>query len=111
MSGRDRNKKAERKLLQESERNNAKLIQLQSTYSLTLSAFLLEMHEQMTQQEAQPGEEIKYFIPLEVLKRVSESNIKIDSASEQGKVGAAISLILAPPPPVEGNGKKEETSN
>jgi hypothetical protein len=110
MSGRDRNKKANRKLLEESERNNAELIRLQSTFSLTLSAFLLEMHEQMTQQEAQPGEEIKYFIPLEVLERISESDIKIETVNEEGKVGAAISLILASPKPIEGNGKKEETN-
>lgn len=108
MSGKDRNKKAVHKLLEESERNNAQLIHLQSTYSLTLSAFLLEMHEQMTQREAQPGEEIKYFVPLELLQRISESNIKIDTVNEEGRVGAAISLILATPPPIEGNGKKEE---
>jgi hypothetical protein len=111
MSGKDRNKKAIHKLLAESERNNAKLIELQSTYSLTLSAFLLEMHEQMTQREAQPGEEIKYFIPVELLQRISESHIKIDSMNDEGKIGAAISLILAPPPPIEGNGQKETTSD
>lgn len=81
------------KRCQKLERENQEYLRLQSTYSLCLSSVLLEQHELLIH-EASLGDKIEYWVPVEVMKRVANGDIKVVTEKREDGVGAAITLLL-----------------